>query len=536
VDGAKRDRLVWLGDLVVEGLAGSYALRQGPQVIRDSLQMFSCKQAPDGSLPVSSQADVTCPDDPPAPSSDNGGGGFLPEYTAWWVVAVHDYDMLTGDDGFARRMLPVARRALRYFTSNVDANGLYTTDGFAINWHPFDVARGEDTHTNATIYRALLDMAGLERRLGDGEAAARAYEQQAAALRDAMLAHLWDAGAGAFVVNPSDPNRNHTQDAQVEAVLDGVVTGEQADTAMRFIDDHLRTTYGVRNGEYDDDPYMSNYISPFIGSTELLARLSRHDTAGALDLLRREWGHMVDTDPQSTVWERMSFDGDAAGFPYPADTGALPTQSPSGRGFTSLAHGWAGGPVPALSGYVLGVRPASPGFARWVVEPQPGDLRFAQGQAPTPRGAIVSRWQRGDADRSFTLTAGGPDGTSGTVYVPLLGRARTIARDGAVVKPDAVEGDYARFDGVTGLHTWAWSAEGAGARTCSSRRSIVVHARRGLSSATVSVDGTRVGRIRGRQGLRLRFPGRGRDTVTVRLTTRGRKADVRRYHLCEKKR
>jgi len=422
--------------------------------------MFSCQQAPDGSLPVSSQANVTCPDDPPAPSSANGGGHFLPEYTAWWVVALHDYDMLTADDGFARRMLPVARRALGYFTSSLDANGLYTTDGFAINWHPFDVARGEDTHTNATIYRALLDLAALERRVGAGEAAARVDEQQAAGLRAAMLAHLWDPAAGAFVINASDPLRNHTQDAQVEAVLDGVVTGEEATSAMQFIDDHLRTTYGTKNGESDQDPYMSNYISPFISSTELLARASRHDAGGALDLIRREWGHMVDTDPQSTVWERMSFSGDAAGFPYAADNGSLPTQSPSGRGFTSLAHGWAGGPVPALSGYVLGIRPGTPGFATWVVQPQTGDLRFAQGQAPTPHGVIVSRWARGDGDRSFALTARGPAGTAGTVYVPLLGQPRAIARDGVRVEPSAIDGDYARFDGVTGTHTWAWSADG----------------------------------------------------------------------------
>src|SRR5206468_2698867 len=64
----------------------------------------------------------------PRPAAQNFvGQGMLPEYTAWWVIAVHDYDLFTGDDGFARRMLPVARRALAYFTGNLDANGLYRT-------------------------------------------------------------------------------------------------------------------------------------------------------------------------------------------------------------------------------------------------------------------------------------------------------------------------------------------------------------------------------------------------------------------------
>jgi hypothetical protein len=88
-----------------------------------------------------------------------------------------------------------------------------------------------------------------------------------------MIARLWDAKAGAFVVNPSDPRRNHTQDAQVEAVFAGVTNRSQSRRALRFITTRLLRRLGVANGQYDDDPYMSNYISPFISSTELLARL-----------------------------------------------------------------------------------------------------------------------------------------------------------------------------------------------------------------------------------------------------------------------
>jgi hypothetical protein len=71
---------------------------------------------------------------------------------------------------------------------------------------------------------------------------------------------------------------------------------------------------------------------------------------------------------------------------------------------------------------------------------------------------VVSRWRRGPEDRSFTLTAGGPVGTAGTVYVPLLGHRCTIARDGQVVTPKAIISGYARFDDVHGVHTWAWDA------------------------------------------------------------------------------
>jgi alpha-L-rhamnosidase len=128
-----------------------------------------------------------------------------------------------------------------------------------------------------------------------------------------------------------------------------------------------------------------------------------------------------------------------------------------------MAHGWAGGPVAALSGYVLGIRPTAPGYSSWIDEPQVGDLRFAQGQAPTPHGAIVSRWQRGRG--RFVLTAGGQRDTVGTVAVPELGARRTIAMDGRIVwrHGAGIRGVRARrqngevlFDGIRGIHTFAW--------------------------------------------------------------------------------
>lgn len=89
---------------------------------------------------------------------------------------------------------------------------------------------------------------------------------------------------------------------------------------------------------------MSNYISPYISFTQLLVYLKDDDTNSALRLLRREWGHMVDTDPNTTLWEKMR-----------------------------------------------------------TVQPEVGDLRWAQGRAPTPHGPVISRWRRGRQDSSFAL-------------------------------------------------------------------------------------------------------------------------------------
>ncbi len=473
-DGAKRDRLIWTGDLTIENLLGGYSLAAAPSIIKNSLQAFSCLQSADGQVAPTAQIATQCPATPPAagtpppPSASPpiGEAVRLPEYTAWWIIGLHDYYDYTGDAGFARRMMPVVRSGLAYFRAHV-SGGLFTTPTGAINWHPFDSAEGADSHTNATLFGALRDAADLERKVGGGAAMAGADERQAAALHRAMIAHLWDPEAGAFVINTNDPRRNHTQDAQVEAVLNGVTNPAQSSQALRFISTHLEHRFGVANGQYDNDPYMSNYISPYISSTELLARMQSGDASAALGLIRRTWGHMLSAGP-GTLWEKVGFRG------LPANYESL--QKPvdpfgaNGAGFTSLAHGWSGGPVPALSGYVLGVRPTAPGYGKWIVAPQPGDLRFAQGQAPTPHGPISSLWQRGAHDSYFKLTVIAPRRTTGMVDVPLLGQRRTIAMDGRVVwvgqhplgriNAQAVDGAIA-FGGIRGQHTFAWANSAA---------------------------------------------------------------------------
>src|SRR5207237_9218243 len=60
-DGAKRDRLVWIGDLGIEGPSALYGVRQMPVYLRRSLQMFTCQQYGSGFIPQVSEVDVNCP-------------------------------------------------------------------------------------------------------------------------------------------------------------------------------------------------------------------------------------------------------------------------------------------------------------------------------------------------------------------------------------------------------------------------------------------------------------------------------------------
>jgi alpha-L-rhamnosidase len=240
----------------------------------------------------------------------------------------------------------------------------------------------------------------------------------------------------------------------------------RSERALNWVATRLASPYGSLTSERPDDPWMSQYISPYIGSEELLARFRLGDAQGAMDLLRRTWFHMLSVDPETTMWEKLTPDGEVASYsPNQIGNNVIPSDFPAlGRGTASMAHAWSGGPVPALSGYVAGLRPAASGWRRWIVAPQLAGLRWAQGRVRTPQGVASSRWRRGDG--TFELTASGPPHTRGAVVVPTLGHARTIARDGRTVwrrghavgsvSARAVPGGV-RFSGQTGRRTFAWA-------------------------------------------------------------------------------
>ncbi|MGH2982597.1 MAG: alpha-L-rhamnosidase C-terminal domain-containing protein, partial [Solirubrobacterales bacterium] len=438
-DGAKRDRLVWLGDIPIELLAGFYTVRQMPVMLRRTMQLFTCQQYRGGFIPQVSDVHVNCRRPGRANGPPRSAKGIctcvtaqrLPSYTAWFVVGAGLYYKMTADPR-VQEWLPVIRRAIRFFEKGVGARGMFVTKGGELNWHPPDVAGGEDAATNSVWVRALQSAATLEKRLGNPRRGRR-YARRSRRLAAATRIALFDPAVGALRLNTYDATGNHTQDANVQGILAGVLRGAAANSALSFLAGTLATPFGTATGEFNNDPFMGRYISPYQSGWEVLARLQYYRTAEALDLTRRLWGRMLAGDPGDTLWEKMTVDGGVA--PYQA---ANPDGSPmienARAGETSLAHGWSAGPTAALSAYVLGLRPASAGWAKWLVEPQPGDLTFAQGSVGTPEGKLGARWERDAAGRrSFKITVKVPHGTTGTVAVPLLGQGRTIARDGRVV-------------------------------------------------------------------------------------------------------
>lgn len=63
-------------------------------------------------------------------------------------------------------------------------------------------------------------------------------------------------------------------------------------------------------------------------------------------------------------------------------------------GTGSRCHAWSATPTYDLTTWVLGVRPAAPGYARTEIAPRFGLLRHLEGRVPTPHGLIEVKLDR----------------------------------------------------------------------------------------------------------------------------------------------
>ncbi|WP_322047960.1 alpha-L-rhamnosidase C-terminal domain-containing protein [Paraburkholderia sp. J67] len=427
VDGAKRDRTVWSADLAVAAPTLFYTSNR-VDAIEGSIRLLGSYRLANGEVSTTHSSQDPLID---APADAYGMTGFYStQYSMYFVKLLRDYYQYTGNLALVRAQWPALEGELRYLRDHADANGLISVDAHeAQDWLP-DFAHpvtGVVTSTNAIYYGILNDAAYLAGALAKPDEQTE-WQQQAARVRQSINKQLYNERAGFYAMSENQPQAL-AQDANALAVLNGVASPERARQVLA----NVATGLANENGRlaFSSDSGRPPVISPFATDAELRARLTTGDTTGALNLIQALWGKMIAPGEHytGTTWEAMNANGEPV--------------SPQ----TSLAHGWSSGPTSALSQYVLGIRPASPGYGHWLVKPQIGDLRWAQGSAPTPHGAIDVKWGI-DAQGGIAMHVVVPQGTSGTIAVPLTrGGVRLNGETVATSAVSALDPDGVHSDG-----------------------------------------------------------------------------------------
>jgi hypothetical protein len=397
-DGAKRDRDPYVGDVAVSGRT-DYLTHAVGAAAKNVLADLADHQRADGWIPPASINNYTLP---------------LFDYPMYWVTSSWDYVLYTGDTGYARTYYPNLLKVLdTWYPSVTDANGLLQkglngTGGYGD--YAFLGRTGEVTYYNALYVMALQNASALAAALGHTDDAAR-WNARAATVAAAVNTHLWDATAGAYLDSAVGAVR-HGQDGNGYAVLTGVADPARATSALDYLSANNATAYG--NSFMDNNTLVSDgrqRVYAFTSYPEIQARFRTGQADSAIDQIKRMYGWMASHDPGTTDWEGIGAGGSMYEGPY-----------------TSAAHGWSTGVLPALTNDLLGAAPAGPGFSTWSVQPHPGSVRWARGQLPTPHGPLKVSWS--NSRNLFTLTVEAPRGTSGTVTVPALGKNVRVVVNG----------------------------------------------------------------------------------------------------------
>ena len=383
LDGTVRDRCPYIGDEAVIGLTLDSS-KPHWDVQRAMLTWFGRHQHADGAIPASPLVN---------------GQVVLIDYNAYWVLALYNYVLYSGDVRLARTLWPNLVKLLDGWYPAHTHDGLLVNDE-GLGDYGFHRPGEVVAYYNAEYSLALERAAQLAGWLGEKHAEARWLARRRPIAR-AFTRVFWDAKAGAFVDTTAD-RATHPEDAQAFAILAGLATPAQATAALAYLGVHEWRGYGqtvTDTGSWDGPAVgtdVKDRVYPFITYFEVLARYAAGQPEIALQLIRREWGYMAKNGPatnRGTTWETIG--------PY----GGGPVNVRQ-----SWDAGWSSGAAPALTNYVLGILPTSPGFATFTVTPRQGDLAWARGSVVTPHGLLTVSWQRTDLG-GIRLHVTAPPGT-----------------------------------------------------------------------------------------------------------------------------
>ncbi|KAJ7653391.1 glycoside hydrolase family 78 protein [Mycena rosella] len=326
-------------------------------------------------------------------------------YIAWSLIGTHNYFLYTGDLAFVETVWANYTKALGFLESQVDETGLADVPvAFQNDWGR-DGGAGHNSAFNALLYRTLVTASDLATHLGDASLAAT-YLANSTLIKAAYNTLLWDADAGLFRDNDA-LDSIHPQDGNSLAVLFNLTTSDAQNKAISEGLTQFWTPIGPLSPELNDT------IIPFIGGFEVQAHFIAGEGERAIDLLEKEWGYMLYTNlsVQSTLLEGFTANGSlgyraAAGYDFD-------------HSYTSHAHGWATGPTPALTFYLLGIQLTSVQGATWSIAPVLSGLLAAQGGMETGLGFFGVNWQVNGT--TLTITVDTPAGTQGVVTLPGTG-------------------------------------------------------------------------------------------------------------------
>jgi len=380
---------------------GNYAVFGDSFLQRRYLIQNAEEQEPDGTLGAY------------APVTDGGTMPFL-DAQFFWLMSWHDYLLYTGDKATALRLLPSARQAMNRLAEMARPGGLIANPPYPY-WidHSNLDRRGTHFTVNALYVLTLDDFAATLDWLDQPDGAQ--YRQAAAAIREVLRTSYWNPDRGLFTetIEQGKQSARVSEHANAIAVAARIASSEQTRAILPKI--------------LKPDPDMVPATPLFTYWTfRALCEGGRPDDA--LTMLETRFQHQLHSG-NGTLWEDWHLDQ--------TNRRGIPDKLTRAD-----AQGECAVFPMALTRWIGGLQPASPGMKEIIIRRVTCSLKDIQVVLPSPRGDVRLAWSVHGSDDELEIEV--PAGVVAKLDLASVGvsTGRNLTIDGRTVTQAEVGTDW----------------------------------------------------------------------------------------------
>ncbi len=332
LDGIKRDRLPWAGDMAMSMICNAYSFGD-PELVRRSLVALGREGI--------EKKDI------------NG----IIDYSLWWIISQDNYQLYFGDSKHLNSEWLKIKQTLAYLSNRCDASGFLIPQKswLFIDW----VDQPKWSALQILWWWAQESGARLAHRTGDFKLE-KQLQKDCDRLKNRLLKYSWNEKEQLWRSDSTLESQN-TRHPNFLAVISGLASDDQKKGIKNLLENKQINQVGT--------PYMAGF------ENMALARIG--NIQYMLDQVKIYWGGML-SQGATTFWEAYD----------PSQLGNKQYEYYNRPYAKSLCHAWSAGPAAFLPAEIVGLKPLEDGWKRFTVKPNMGNLAWITVTVPSKFGDI----------------------------------------------------------------------------------------------------------------------------------------------------
>ena len=352
MDTPWREKGQWLGDVSAVTLGGIYACFGDTGLPAKFLSQSAENQIGPGLITMITNRSYEA----------EKSFAALPDYSLWWIWALWNHYMYTGQEHWIHTYYPHVIKILQTFLKHTDDEGfLVNLPGWTfIDWVKLD--KREQSSTMNAIFYYVLECIGKMAELKNDEYYEKTVSHLRASIKKGFMDRYYTPGLGCFADSRYEGKLSESvsEHANCMAILAGLCDAGTAN--------------GIISKLYEEKTLPYTEAQPFFASIVLKALAASGRIDLALEIIRIRWGMRMVEDGATSTYEEWSKNGSER---YGEYTGFM----------RSLSHAWSAFPAEFLIRGLMGLVIQQPGCGKISLNPFGGDFDY-KAVFPVPQGEI----------------------------------------------------------------------------------------------------------------------------------------------------